>query len=738
MSSNKMFDTRPKIFDSGDAKFSSGLEFDCQWPSGFPYFGLGTGDESDGRLSRSSTQVKKGGDSPLTPQRVLQWTSSVFGAPEYNMPGCTVTLGDFSKDRFRYDRRNIFSRTAYTQLKSESEFSEFPNYLSRRLPLGSEELFAESFKTSCKNFKRSLANKPYWSDFRWVNVNGIDPDAFYSIVDQFKLHPSGVKSMLTSWDDDYNIYKFGNQVFFKMTLVYSTQDQKLAEETQQGKADLVNRVMNFFTQEDETEPTTNKPTSFACEDCSPIDLNFLISSLQKSRDFLYSPSVSMKNGSLLTENGYKLSKETVWMVLVDPMTVITFSEHNGGFIETDIGLDTLEHLQFNKKTNMDSSVIFTSVVEHCSRLIDHTIHVYSELILSYKTQSFAICTEKDMKKLHFLKDELLQLKKCISRLGCTINELAAFTFIDNSPESKSMTKQFCNKVKALEFTADEMLQSIDNLVNLRSNLLSVKNHHSITDISTLNLFFLPLLFWTTYFGMGFGHFNILESQGEGYFWKIAVPFALLIVVLVHWKTTYMVSKKSKQLVSNNSNAQLQLNNSLCFLKDGMRGLKNNLKTIVRKPPPPPASKFPIRTTSLKSVAAPPNTNSITIERKAPPPPKTPSLVLKSKQSSTVTIKEEREKEEEAANEFHDDEPTLNYMRTSALPQLLSPIPTLPKIQMPAAAATKRSSNNSDSSSFYRKSIQLDLPTTRWSRLMRDSILSPVTPLQECQSVVKLD
>ncbi|GME80700.1 unnamed protein product [Ambrosiozyma monospora] len=736
-----MFDTRPKIFDSGDSKFSSGLEFDCQWPSGFPYFGSGSGEETDGKLSRTNTQVKKGGDSPLTPERVLQWTSSVFGAPEYNMPGCTVTMADFSKDRFRYDRRNIFSRTAYTQLKSESEFSEFPNYSSRRLPLGSEESFAESFKTSSKNFKRSLANKPYWSDFRWVNVNGIDPDAFYSIVDQFKLHPSGVKSMLTSWDDDYNIYKFGNQVFLKMTLVYSTQDRKLAEETQQGKEDLVNRVMTFFTQEyDENEPTNKSITSFTSEDRTPIDLNFLISSLQKSRDFLYSPSVSIKNDSLLTENGYKLSKETVWMVLVDPMTAITFSEHNGGFIETDIGLDTLEHLHFNKKTSMDPSVIFTSVVEHCSRLIDHTIRVYNELILCYKTQSFATCTEKDMKKLHLLKDELLQLKKCISRLGFTIKELAGFTFIDKSSESKAMSKQLYNKVSALECTVDEMLHSIDNLVNLRSNLLSVKNHHSITDISTLNLFFLPLLFWTTYFGMGFGHFNILKSQGEGYFWKIAVPFALLMVLLVHWKTTYMVSKKSKQLVSNNNNTQLQLNNSLCFLKDGMRGLKNNLKTIVRKPPPSPASKLPIRTPSSTSVAAPQAKKSITVERRAPPPPRTPSsLVLKSKQNSTVTIKEEKEKEEAAEHEFRDDEPTLNHKRNSVLPQLPRPIPTLPKIVMPvAAASSKRSSTNSDSSSFYRKSIQLDLPTTRWSRLMRDSILSPVTPLQECQSVVKLD
>lgn len=77
---------------------------------------------------------------------------------------------------------------------------------------------------------------------------------------------------------------------------------------------------------------------------------------------------------------------------------------------------------------------------------------------------------------------------------------------------------------------DVMRNNTKNMIDLIFNTISIQSSDSIGQLSLVTVIFLPLSFWTGYYGMNFTDFADLEHS-TSYYWVIAVPFCVGVVIL---------------------------------------------------------------------------------------------------------------------------------------------------------------------------------------------------------------
>lgn len=118
-------------------------------------------------------------------------------------------------------------------------------------------------------------------------------------------------------------------------------------------------------------------------------------------------------------------------------------------------------------------------------------------------------------------------------MGSRISALAKVYLADISDHLLSHTQDL-----------DVMRGNTKNMIDLIFNTISIQSSDSIKQLSFVTVVFLPLSFWTGYFGMNFTEFGVLENT-PGYYWYIAIPFSvgvLFLAMLVWIKQAFFRTK----------------------------------------------------------------------------------------------------------------------------------------------------------------------------------------------------
>lgn len=118
-------------------------------------------------------------------------------------------------------------------------------------------------------------------------------------------------------------------------------------------------------------------------------------------------------------------------------------------------------------------------------------------------------------------------------VGSKISALAKVYLADISDHLLSHTQDL-----------DVMRNNVKNMIDLIFNTISIQSSDSVKQLSLVTVIFLPLSFWTGYFGMNFTEFRDLDHTPK-YYWTIAIPFCIGVVILamLAWiRTAFLRSK----------------------------------------------------------------------------------------------------------------------------------------------------------------------------------------------------
>lgn len=243
--------------------------------------------------------------------------------------------------------------------------------------------------------------------------------------------------------------------------------------------------------------------------------------------------------------------EQVSMYLTLDGTVLTFFEHSAMEIERAI-LSRLSAEYTILRESCNPSILFHSILDANTDLLYPIITAYTR-ILNEKEVEILTATLPDLQhtqELHLMLNELSILKNSILPVSSLITQLKDLsidknsTFIDES--CKLYLADIGDHLLAFIDEIDSMSSTIENLIDLIFNTLSVETNNSMQQLSLVTVLFLPLTFWAGYFGMNFQQFHVLKNSAE-YFWKVAVPFTAGMMILLMRNSFWRMFLRCKQL-----------------------------------------------------------------------------------------------------------------------------------------------------------------------------------------------
>lgn len=338
--------------------------------------------------------------------------------------------------------------------------------------------------------------------------------------------------------------------------------------------DQLNRVRSAF--EDNILPRSNKTFKKQAVYGSEEEYRLAVeieraSSGRRLTDLTFITPTSAKYKSRMTTlnrmrplmaKSLAVGVEQVSIYLTADGTVLSFFEHSAMDIERAI-LSRLSAEYTILRETCNSSILFHSVVDATVDLLYPVVTAYSR-ILNEKELEILTAALPDLQhtqELHLMLNELAILKNSIQPISSLLTQLKDISvdptsqFIDES--CKLYLADIGDHLLAFIDEIDSMSSTIENLIDLIFNTLSVETNNSMQRLSLVSVLFLPLTFWAGYFGMNFKSFGNLDYN-VNFFWKLALPFTAGMMILLMRNSCYKILIHIKRLLLSYWNTLQQL------------------------------------------------------------------------------------------------------------------------------------------------------------------------------------
>jgi Mg2+ and Co2+ transporter CorA len=455
--------------------------------------------------------------------------------------GSAITITDYNKDRYRVEHIEVF-----TNIQDDGSSSESKQPTKHCLKVDQ----------SVKKLKKVLNSRPSWSKIRWINVNGLSWEAISTIGEKYNLHRLSIEDMIDvpqrTKTDFYPGHVFGVLPLIK--LVRDVQEASVPNIQNSSWA----KFLNFFNLYDYNDGMDEQEPEKL--DSSLTELIPKRHDMRRLNDSFYPRQYTHRRGRLLDDQrplSYRklfVGVEQCSFFMKNDGTIISFFESSGDDIETAI-LSRISANETILRTSCDVSILLQSILDAVVDITYPVITAYRKRLSEFEID---ILTNPDLRytqTLHLMSGELAKLRRTLLPTSSMINSLR-----DLSKANKNSTKtnEHSKLVKSLNGTADlispvtevyladivdhtmmftdeieEMISKVENLVALMFNTISTDTNESMKILSLVTVIFLPLSFWTGYYGMNFEKFGDLENN-VSYYWKIAIPFSVGLLILISW------------------------------------------------------------------------------------------------------------------------------------------------------------------------------------------------------------
>lgn len=242
--------------------------------------------------------------------------------------------------------------------------------------------------------------------------------------------------------------------------------------------------------------------------------------------------------------------EQVSMYLTSDGTVLSFFEHSAMEIERAI-LSRLSADYTILRETCNPSILFHSVLDANVDLLYPVVTAYTRILNEKEVEilTAALPDLQHTQELHLMLNELAILKNSILPVSSLITQLKDVSvdpnslFIDES--CKLYLADIGDHLLAFIDEIDSMSSTIENLIDLIFNTLSVETNNSMQQLSLVSVLFLPLTFWAGYFGMNFKSFGNLDYN-VSFFWQLAVPFTAVMMILLMKNSVWRLVLRLRQ------------------------------------------------------------------------------------------------------------------------------------------------------------------------------------------------
>ncbi|GMG19605.1 unnamed protein product [Ambrosiozyma monospora] len=438
--------------------------------------------------------------------------------------GCTVTVCDIEPTGFKLERIGMYN-------EDFEICRQKPGY-----EIGKEESFNERLQKSRKDLNLMLKPRPEWSKFRWINVNGIEDFSLKMVLKDCDVNVSHFKSQLrvsrlanndkshqhdlTFVSNEISDEQFIFQLRSLEMLPEKSDDEYESPNLPKKSGSLWGKIQSMLY---------NKSPEESPELPSIVlpPLNVRLQDYAREYPFRLGHSNSHDKSNLKDELG-------TFLVLNESNTVISFFEYSGDRIEKEVVLQFIEILKQHRTIDTNpsslSQYLALELTGEYQKVLDHYNDRVSLLgsLLFNKLSSTDLL--KYLKQLYSISDKLSYLKVYLEPTFFNLQRMSS-----NLPKQLGRDVQLIhnNRIKQFRINindVDRMLQSIENLIHLGVNRITVNTNYFMSMFAYITFLYLPFSLWASYYGMNFD--SIVHSDAPvGEFWLSAIfsSFVLLII-----------------------------------------------------------------------------------------------------------------------------------------------------------------------------------------------------------------
>lgn len=487
--------------------------------------------------------------------------------------GSAVTITDYSHDRYRVERVEVFSNTPDG---SDVDTDGSTGSSTMKSEEQHQKEHSSKVEDSVNKLRQCLDSRPQWSKIRWINVNGLSWEAIAALGQKYNLHRLAIEDMIDI-PQRTKIDFYPGLIFGVVPLV------KLVRKVEIGN-DLIDtaskweRFKSMFSLHLQTtsEPDIHHET----QSDAKISLTEQIPHRHEPRRLndSFNPTKYSKRRTKLLDDQRPLSYRKLFVgveqcsfFMLDGI-IISFFESSGDDIESAI-LTRISSDETILRVSCDVSILLEAILD---AIVDITYPVITAYRKRLSELEVDILTNPDLRHtqmLHLMSGELNRLKRAIFPTSTMINSLRDLSRAStSSPDinirqlEKSFSKSgyiispLCDVYLAdivdhtMMFTdeIEGMVSNVENLIQLMFNTISTDTNEAMKKLSLVTVIFLPLSFWTGYYGMNFKSFGDLDHN-VSYYWKIAVPFSVGLMILITWSFSRRSFSKYKRIVRKKIN-----------------------------------------------------------------------------------------------------------------------------------------------------------------------------------------
>ncbi|KXN84986.1 Magnesium transport protein CorA [Leucoagaricus sp. SymC.cos] len=418
------------------------------------------------------------------------------------------------------------------------------------------------------------SHRPSWVRVRWINIGGLSWDVIKAMSFRYDLHPLALEDIFHGHGQTRSKADYYPRHLFLRVLCHQLSENDMDDENVFIPTLRSSSPEPYDKDEDMTlhESPDPQPRRKRRRHILPFHhhdvargANHLFHLIQKEN--------RRRDAQMITLNALKRGERVD--VEVSPMFIFLFRDG------TVISIHSKPNLNFTApithrlrqtdtvlRQSPDPSILVHALLDIIVDRALQVVDAYHDKINKFEQDILIKPKAKTIRRLHILSGDLILHKRTLEPVKTLVYGLRRYdvdrcaALIDTSDpanahvpvvgfmshKSKIYLADVFDHMEYILTSLDMFASIAENLINYSFNSASYEMNVVMRRLTLVTIIGLPLTLLTGYFGMNFNVMWSVQSNSDLFFWKLAIPIAIVTAILALWQDlTQMYHYTSKKV-----------------------------------------------------------------------------------------------------------------------------------------------------------------------------------------------